>query len=260
VRGGGENVRAACKLTTNRFVVWGETYAEVLEEVLGLGVDVELAALGVLGEVQSRDLGDVLVLALTLLLLELEGDTTDGSTLDALHQVGGVAGNLFGRVRDTASTNRLDSPLCCSKTHLVAEALGGDDGDLIADALVGLEVEGQLGVVPLNDDLGGLLDSLGANATHLDGLVGTGGGRIPVVSWRVSWTGKFEMGCRGLGFFVNLNLDRSIRALWGRARQWTHIKSRWGSLPWRWLVLRGSVWLGSVVSKQASCMSSLWST
>lgn len=32
--------------------------------------------------------------------------------------------------------------------------------------LVGLEVEGELGVVPLDDDLGGLLDGLGANATH----------------------------------------------------------------------------------------------
>ena len=57
-----------------------------------------------------------------------------------------------------------------AKTHLVAEALGGNDGDLIADALVGLEVESQLGVVPLNDDLGGLLDSLGTNATHFAGF------------------------------------------------------------------------------------------
>ena len=43
---------------------------------------------------QNGDLGDVLVLALTLLLLELEGDTADGTTLNALHQVSGVAGNL----------------------------------------------------------------------------------------------------------------------------------------------------------------------
>jgi hypothetical protein len=63
----------------------------VLEQVLGLGVDLELAGLG---EVEGGDLGDVLILALTLLLLELEGDTADGPTLNALHQVGGVAGNL----------------------------------------------------------------------------------------------------------------------------------------------------------------------
>jgi hypothetical protein len=128
----------------------------VLEEVLGLGVDLELAALGVLGEVESRDLGDVLVLALTLLLLKLEGDTADGATLNALHQVGGVAGNL------------------------VAEALGGNDGNLIADALVGLEVQGELGVVSLNDDLGGLLDGLGTDATHVGGVGGefVGRGRV----------------------------------------------------------------------------------
>jgi len=65
----------------------------VLEEVLGLGVDIELATLR-LGEVESRDLGDVLIFALALLFLELERDTADGSTLDTLHQVGGVAGNL----------------------------------------------------------------------------------------------------------------------------------------------------------------------
>lgn len=67
----------------------------MLEEILGLAVDVELAAaLGVLGEVQSGDLRNVLILALTLLLLKLEGDTADGTTLNSLHQVGGVAGNL----------------------------------------------------------------------------------------------------------------------------------------------------------------------
>jgi len=65
----------------------------VLEQVLSLVVDVELAAVG-LGEVEGRDLGHVLILALTLLLLELEGDTTDGSSLDTLHEMGGVAGNL----------------------------------------------------------------------------------------------------------------------------------------------------------------------
>jgi len=69
-----------------------KTYAKVLEQVLGLVVDIQLASLG---EVESGNLGDELVLALTLLLLKLEGDTTDGSTLNTLHQVGGVAGNLL---------------------------------------------------------------------------------------------------------------------------------------------------------------------
>ena len=63
------------------------------------------------------------------------------------------------------------------RSYLVAQALGGNDGDLIADALVGLEVEGELGVVTLNDDLGGLLDSLGTNATHFGGIWGILSGR-----------------------------------------------------------------------------------
>ena len=71
-----------------------KTYTHALQHVLGLLVDVQLATLAVLGEVECRNLGHVLVLALTLLLLKLEGDTTDGSTLNALHQVCGVAGNL----------------------------------------------------------------------------------------------------------------------------------------------------------------------
>ena len=69
------------------------TYAHGLEEVLGVGVNVELTGLG-LGDVESGDLRNVLILALTLLLLELEGDTADGTTLDALHQVGSVTSDL----------------------------------------------------------------------------------------------------------------------------------------------------------------------
>ena len=65
----------------------------MLEQVLGLGIDLELAGLG---EVEGGDLGDVLVLALALLLLQLEGDAADGAALNALHQVGGVAGDLPG--------------------------------------------------------------------------------------------------------------------------------------------------------------------
>ena len=55
--------------------------------------------------------------------------------------------------------------------YLVAQTLASNDGNLIADALVGLEVEGELGVVSLNDDLGGLLDGLGTNATHFGDLM-----------------------------------------------------------------------------------------
>lgn len=48
---------------------------------------------------------------------------------------------------------------------LVTKTLRGNDGYFVADALVGFEVEGELGVVALNDDFGRLLDSLCANAT-----------------------------------------------------------------------------------------------
>jgi hypothetical protein len=44
--------------------------------------------------------------------------------------------------------------------YLVAKTLGGNDGDLIAYPLVCLEVEGELWVVSLDDDFGGLLDGL----------------------------------------------------------------------------------------------------
>jgi hypothetical protein len=35
----------------------------------------------------------------------------------------------------------------CTNTNLVAETLGGDDGNFIANALIGLEVKGELWVV-----------------------------------------------------------------------------------------------------------------
>ena len=43
---------------------------------------------------------------------------------------------------------------------LVPQPLAGDDGNLIADTLVRLEIEGELRVVALNDDLGRLLHGL----------------------------------------------------------------------------------------------------
>lgn len=91
----------------------GYTYAKVLEEVLGLAVDVELAALGVLGEVESGNLGNVLILALTLLLLKLEGDTADGTTLNTLHEMGGVTSNLQYPPRLVFCNPSCSSSWCC---------------------------------------------------------------------------------------------------------------------------------------------------
>lgn len=48
----------------------------------------------------------------------------------------------------------------CFGTDLVSKTLRGDDSDLIADPLVGFEVECELGVVAFDDDLRGFLDGL----------------------------------------------------------------------------------------------------
>lgn len=61
---------------------------------LGVGVDLETASSR---GVEGGDLGHVLILPLTLLLLELERDTRDGAALNALHQVGGEAGDLVAQ-------------------------------------------------------------------------------------------------------------------------------------------------------------------
>ena len=83
-------------------------------------------------------------LALALLLLELERDAADGATLNPLHQVGGEAGNL------------------------VPQALRGDNGDLIDDLLVRVEVHRvETGVVLLDENASGALGGLGTNATLL---------------------------------------------------------------------------------------------
>ena len=76
--------------------------------------------------------------------LKLDGDSPDSGLLKTLHQVGDETGDL------------------------VPQGLGRDQGDLLNDLLVGVEVKGKLGVVLLNDDLGGLLDGLGTDTTHLE--------------------------------------------------------------------------------------------
>lgn len=55
---------------------------------------------------------------------------------------------------------RSDSP-----GDLVAELLAGDDGDLLAHPLVGMEVAAQPGVVFLDDDPGGLFHRLGPDSS-----------------------------------------------------------------------------------------------
>ena len=66
-----------------------------------------------------RSLGDEIHLSLALLFLESEGDTSDGSGLDSLRERGGETGDL------------------------VSESLGLNDGAVIDDSFVGVEVVGQ---------------------------------------------------------------------------------------------------------------------
>ena len=47
--------------------------------------------------IKSGDFRDVVVFAFTLLLLELEGNTADGASLDTLHQMGGSAGDFVAQ-------------------------------------------------------------------------------------------------------------------------------------------------------------------
>ena len=63
--------------------------------ILELDESVEnlIAGLDVL-DLYLRSLGDEIHLSLTLLFLESEGDTVDGSDLDSLHEMGGETGDL----------------------------------------------------------------------------------------------------------------------------------------------------------------------
>ena len=47
--------------------------------------------------IESGDFRNVVVFALTFLLLELERNAADGATLDTLHQVGGEAGDFVAQ-------------------------------------------------------------------------------------------------------------------------------------------------------------------
>ena len=107
-----------------------------LQQIPRLPIDVDRLLL------QGAHLGDEVQPTLALLLLELERDVPHGPLGDALHEVGRESGDL------------------------VPHPLGGGDGDLVDDALVGVEVEGEAGVVLLDDGPGGLLDGLGADSLN----------------------------------------------------------------------------------------------
>ena len=79
--------------------------------------------------------------------------------------MGSVPGNLLRRFVSLASNHdpNKSSRLRLGRImgiYLVAQALGGYNGYLIADPLVRFEVKGEFGIVPLNYHFGGLLDRL----------------------------------------------------------------------------------------------------
>lgn len=119
----------------NNLDAWKVAKVEVTKHVLGLSIDFNVVS------VNSRLLRYVVILSLTLLFLELEGDSAHRSLLDALHEMGNETCN-----------------------H-VAQSLRGDDSYFISNSLVGLEIESETGVVLLNDDACCLFDELGSDTT-----------------------------------------------------------------------------------------------
>ena len=92
--------------------------------------------------IELRLLGDEVHASLSLFLLELEGDVSDGTLLDSLHQVSNETSDL------------------------VSESLGRNDGNLLSNLLVELEVKGELLIVLLNDVSSRSLDSLSSDSSH----------------------------------------------------------------------------------------------
>lgn len=138
-----------------------------LQHVLGVGVDLDDVLL------QGGHGGHVVVTTLALLLLQLDGDAAHLRVAQTAHQMRDVSGCIG--VEDICYYGFAAYRLCCCVVFmgqqlnlpgdLVAQGLGRDDGNFLADTLVGMEVHGQSSVVLLDDDLGGLLDSLSPDAT-----------------------------------------------------------------------------------------------
>ena len=72
--------------------------------------------------------------------MDLKGDTSDGASLDSLHQVSSETGDL------------------------ISHSLGGEDGDIAQNLLVEVEVSGELAVVLFDQNLGGSLDGLSSDS------------------------------------------------------------------------------------------------
>jgi hypothetical protein len=139
---------------------------KVLEQRIGVRIDLNAASINI------RKLRNEVVLALALLLLELERNAAHGSLGDTAHQV------------------------CGETSNLVAQTLRRDNSDLLNGALVGLEIGGQTRVVLLDDDARSLLDSLGTNATLPPGEYSTEKEALTMLDALVLVAFCFDAPCR----------------------------------------------------------------
>ena len=103
----------------------------------------------------------------------------------------------FGNRRPSAHQSPAGRSAPHSPCYLVSELLAGDNGDLLAHALVGVEVIAQARVVLLDDDPGRLLHGLGTNAAlrvektgslpAKTSLLGRARRHVPITSGSTGW-------------------------------------------------------------------------
>merc|ERR1712183_1230355 len=107
-----------------------------LQHFLGVGIHLD----GIL--LKSGYVWHVVIPPLSLLLLQFDGNPSDGSQLDPLHEMGDAT------------------------CDLVPQLLAGNDGALLAYAFVHVEVVREAGVVLLDHNLRCLLHCLRSNTAH----------------------------------------------------------------------------------------------
>ena len=109
------------------------THINGLQESLGIGIDFDVV------HINDRNSWHVVIASFAFFFLQFEGNATDGTLLNAAHQVSDVA------------------------CDLVTKTLGRNDSNLSAYTLINLKIEGQARVVFFNDGARRSLDSLCAN-------------------------------------------------------------------------------------------------
>lgn len=168
----GDGVELVIKKSANiRIREKWKAYPKTLQQIFRLRINIQLSTLA-LGEIERRNLRDILILPFSLFFLKLEGDSTDRTPLNTFHEMGRVAGNLSSIQSASHShhcTQVRDPGNEAGSSYLIPQPFRRNNCNLITDSLVGLEIERELRIVPLDDDLGGLFDGLGTDATHACG-------------------------------------------------------------------------------------------